>query len=50
MAISIYAEIFLTNSAYIYEKKCSQQTKRKKVLILMKNICEIITANIIFNG
>ena len=49
MAISIYAEFFLTNSACIYEQQCSQQTKKKKVLILIKSICKIIIANIIFN-
>ena len=47
MAISIYAEFFLTNSACIYEQQCSQQTKKKKVLILIKSICKIIIANII---
>lgn len=37
MAISIYAEIFfLTNSAYIYEQQCSQQTKKKKVPFLLR--------------
>lgn len=36
MAISIYAEIFLTNSAYIYEKNALNKPRERKFSFLWR--------------